>query len=79
MEIKYITVNCEKCEQHTSLPFYFYDTRIVTQEDPINLEKNYTASVLGKTMCPHCGAEIRKHFLCPIHSDDIIELAIRRS
>ena len=79
MEIKYINVNCEKCKQDASLPFYFYDTRIITEEDPLRLEKNYAASALGKAICPHCGAEIRKHFLCPIYSDDIIELAIRRS
>ena len=79
MEIKYIKVNCEKCKQDASLPFYFYDVRIITEEDPLRLEKSYAASALGKAICPYCGTEIRKQFLCPIYTEDIIGLAIRRS
>lgn len=79
MEIKPITVNCEKCKQDATLPFYFYDIRIITEKDAFSRETSYAASALGKAICPYCGTEIRKPFQCPIYTEDIIELAIRRS
>lgn len=75
-----IQVTCNKCKEEVTVPLYFYDVRIIMEEDPNYHNKSYTASAsaLGKAICPRCGNEIREHCRNPIFNDDIIDLATRR-
>lgn len=73
-----ITVTCDKCKQEVTLPFYFYDIRIIVEEEPLYHTKGYVASAMGRATCPWCGAEVRKHFSCHISQEDIIKLATFR-
>lgn len=73
-----IELTCNKCKEQVRVPLYFYDVRIIVEDDRINMTQYYTASALGKAICPRCGNEIREHCRNPIFKDDIIELATRR-
>lgn len=73
-----IKTTCNKCKEEVAVPFYFYDVRILVEENPTTMHKGYTASALGKAMCPCCGNEIREHCRCPILNEDIKDLATRR-
>jgi hypothetical protein len=73
-----IQLTCNKCKEEVSVPLYFYDVRILTEDDRINMTQYYIASALGKAICPHCGNEIREQCRCPIFKDDVVELATRR-
>jgi hypothetical protein len=73
-----IKVTCSKCKEEVAVPLYFYDVRIVVEDNPMDMHREYTASALGKAICPQCGNEIREHCRCPIFNDDIIKLATRR-
>ena len=73
-----IKVTCNRCKEEVVVPLYFYDVRIVVEDNPVNMQREYTASALGKAICPQCGNEIREHCRCPIFDDDIIKLATRR-
>lgn len=73
-----IQVTCDKCKEEVVVPFYFYDLRILTEDNPLTMVREYTASAIGKAICPRCGNDLREHFSCPISQDDILELATRR-
>jgi hypothetical protein len=73
-----IKVTCNKCKEEVTVPLYFYDVRIVVEDNPMNMHREYTASVLGKAICPCCGNEIREHCRSPIFDSDIKDLATRR-
>lgn len=73
-----IQVTCNKCKEEVVVPFYFYDIRILTRDEPMYRDKEYNASAIGKAICPRCGNDLREHFSCPISQDDILELATRR-
>jgi hypothetical protein len=73
-----IKVTCNKCKEEVAVPLYFYDTRIVVEDSPTTMHREYTASAMGKAICPCCGNEIREHCKCPIFYDDIIQFATRR-
>mgnify|MGYP003293399435 FL=1 len=73
-----IQLTCNKCKEEVSVPLYFYDVRIIAEDDRVNMTQYYTASACGKAICPRCGNEIREHCRNPIFKDDIIELATRR-
>jgi hypothetical protein len=73
-----IEVTCKKCKQEVVVPFYFYDVRILTEDNPTTMVRTYTASACGKAICPLCGNDLREWFSCPISQDDIIELATKR-
>lgn len=73
-----IQVTCNKCKEKVNVPLYFYDTRIIVEDDPTTMRREYTASALGKAICPCCGNEIREHCKCPIFPKDIEDLATRR-
>jgi hypothetical protein len=69
---------CNKCKAEVVVPFYFYDVRILVEDDPTTMHREYTASAIGKAICPRCGNEIREHCCCPIFNDDIKDLATRK-
>lgn len=69
---------CNKCKEEVYVPLYFYDVRILVEEDPTTMHREYTASAIGKAICPCCGNEIREHCRNPIFNDDIKDLATRR-
>lgn len=73
-----IKLTCDRCKQEVTVPLYFYDIRILIEDNPVNMEREYTASALGKAICPECGNEIREHCKCPITLSDIKKLATRR-
>ena len=73
-----IKVTCNKCKEEVVVPLYFYDVRILVEDNPMNMRREYTASAIGKAICPCCGNEIREHCRNPIFNDDIIALATRR-
>lgn len=73
-----LKITCNKCKQEVTVPLYFYDIRILTEEEPIYRNKTYVASAIGKTICPCCGNEIYEHCSNPIFKDDIVALATRR-
>ena len=73
-----IKVTCNKCKEEVFVPLYFYDVRILVEEDPASMRREYTASAIGKAICPCCGNEIREHCHNPIFDDDIKDLATRR-
>ena len=73
-----IQVTCNKCNEEVVVPFYFYDVRILTEDNPLMMAREYTASAIGKAICPRCGNDLREKFSCPISQDDILELATRR-
>ena len=73
-----IQVTCKKCNEEVVVPLYFYDVRILTEEEPVYHNKSYVASAIGKAICPCCGNEIHEHCRNPIFNDDIIDLATRR-
>lgn len=73
-----IKVTCNKCKEEVAVPLYFYDVRILVEDNPTTMHREYTASALGKAICPYCGAEIHEHCRCPIFNDDIKDLATRR-
>lgn len=69
---------CNKCKEEVAVPLYFYDVRILVEEDPTIMHREYIASAIGKAICPCCGNEIREHCRCPIFDADIKDLATRR-
>ncbi len=73
-----IKVTCNRCKEEVVVPLYFYDVRILVEDNPMSMLREYTASAIGKAICPRCGNEIREHCRCPIFNDDIIDLATRR-
>lgn len=73
-----IKVTCNRCKEEVVVPLYFYDVRIVVEDNPMNMNREYTASAMGKAICPCCGNEIREHCRNTIYDDDIIKLATRR-
>ena len=73
-----IQITCNKCKEEVVVPLYFYDVRILVEDNPMNMYREYTASAIGKAICPQCGNEIREHCRYPIFDKDIIELATRR-
>jgi hypothetical protein len=73
-----IKVTCNRCKEEVVVPLYFYDIRILMEDEPIYHSKEYIASAMGKAICPQCGNEIHEHCRCPIFNDDIIKLATRR-
>lgn len=73
-----IQVTCNKCKEEVVVPLFFYDVRILVEDNPMTMHREYTASALGKAICPQCGNEIREHCCTPIFNDDIIKLATRR-
>lgn len=73
-----IKVTCNECKEEVAVPLYFYDVRILTEDEPMCHNKSYVASAIGKAICPCCGNEIHEHCRNPIFDDDIIALATRR-
>lgn len=73
-----IKVTCNKCKKEVVVPLYFYDVRILTEDNPMTCHRSYTASALGKAICPECGNEIYEQCCSSIYNDDIVELATRR-
>jgi hypothetical protein len=73
-----IKTTCNQCKEEVFVPLYFYDVRIIVEDDPTNMARYYTASACGKATCPCCGNEIREHCRNPIFDDDIKDLATRR-
>ena len=73
-----IKVACNRCKEEVIVPLYFYDVRIVVEDNPMDMCRGYTASALGKAICPQCGNEIREHCRSTIYDDDIVKLATRR-
>lgn len=74
-----IRTTCDKCKEEAEVAFYFYDVRVLTERifgtaDGVE----YTASALGRSVCPHCGAEIRKQFCSTLYRSDLVELATRK-
>lgn len=74
-----IRTTCDKCKEEAEVAFYFYDVRVLTElifgaTDGVE----YTASALGRSICPYCGAEIRKQFKSALYRGDLIELATRK-
>lgn len=73
-----IQVTCNNCKEKVDVPLYFYDVRIIVEDNPMTMCREYTASAMGKAICPCCGHEIREHCKRPIYPNDIIELATER-
>ena len=73
-----IKVTCNHCKEEVVVPLYFYDIRILVDDDPAKMRREYIASALGKAICPHCGNEIREHCKSLITLSDIENLATRR-
>lgn len=73
-----IEVTCNRCKEEVVVPLYFYDVRILVEDNPMSMHREYTASAIGKAICPQCGNEIREHCRCPIFDSDIKDLATRR-
>jgi hypothetical protein len=73
-----IKVTCNRCKEEVVVPLYFYDVRILVEDNPMNMHREYTASAMGKAICPCCGNEIREHCRSPIFDSDIKDLATRR-
>lgn len=72
-----IRTTCEKCKEEAEVAFYFYDVRVLTERIfGTSDEFEYTASASGRSVCPHCGAEIRKQFSSTLFRGDLIELAL---
>lgn len=74
-----IRTTCDKCKEEVDVVFYFYDVRVLTERifgtaDGVE----YTASALGRSVCPLCGAEIRRQFTSTLFRGDLIELATRK-
>lgn len=74
-----IRVTCDKCKEEAEVSFYFYDVRVLTERIFGTVDEvEYTASAIGRSVCPHCGAEIRKQFGSTLYRSDLIELATRK-
>lgn len=73
-----IKVTCNRCKEEVIVPLFFYDVRILVEDNPMDMCRGYTALAYGKAICPQCGYEIREPCRCPIFNDDIIDLATRR-
>lgn len=72
-----IQVTCNKCKEKVNVPLYFYDTRIIVEDNPTTMHREYIASAIGKAICPCCGNEIREHFSSEITQSDIISMATK--
>ena len=70
-------VVCKSCKEEAFIPLYFYDVRIIIEDDPRNMRRDYIASAMGKAICPCCGKEIYEHYRSQIFDNDIKELATR--
>ena len=67
-------VMCEHCKQEVLVMLYFYDPKILVEEDILHMCTNYEAVVQGKSICPSCGSEVHKQFRKFITKEDIIAL-----
>lgn len=71
-----MTIICKHCKETIDVPMYFYNHCIFTRENYMTTNKEYTAFVRGKAICPYCGLEINKIFESNIYNKDIERLAI---
>ena len=69
---------CDRCRQEVIVNPHLYDVTITVEEDPLNLERGYTARVRSEAICPHCGNHMYNYHKCPITTSDVIDLALRR-
>ena len=72
-----LLITCDHCKEEVVTSMYFDDTTIVKDVDPREYTTLYTASAYGRTICPHCGAEIVQHFYHTISKQDIVSLAVQ--
>lgn len=75
---KTINFICEYCKEDFTVLPYLDKPRIYTNEDPLAMKEYYTARVIAKAVCPHCGTVNELSCESDICGNDIIDLAIRR-
>ena len=73
-----LRLTCSNCKNEVIVAPHLYDAMITVEEDPLNLERGYTARVRSEAICPHCGYHMYNHHTCPISSSDVVDLALRR-
>ena len=71
-----MTITCKHCKETVDVSMYFYNHCIFMGERYMTSNKEYTAFVRGKAICPCCGSEINKAFESTISYKDIEKLAI---
>lgn len=69
-------VTCQHCKEEVDVSMYFYNHMITKEQFLPTDAVEYKAFVIGKAICPFCGAEINKKFSSIISRKDIIRLAI---
>lgn len=73
-----INFTCYHCKEDFTIQPYFDKPRIYTREDHLSMKEYYTARVIAKAVCPHCGTVNELSCENEIFYYDIIDLAIRR-
>lgn len=73
-----LKLTCKNCKEEVVINPHLYDAIITVEEDPLRLEREYTARVRSETICPRCGHHMYDYHTCPISTSDIIDLALRR-
>ena len=73
-----LRLTCDHCKEEVVVNPHLYDATITVEEEPLYLERGYTARVRSETICPHCGHHMYNYHTCHISTSDIIDLALRR-
>ena len=73
-----LKLTCQNCKEEVVVNPRLYDAMITVAEDPLCLERGYTARVRSETICPRCGNHMYGYHKCHISTSDVVELALRR-
>lgn len=73
-----LKLTCKNCKEEVVVNPHIYDATILVEEDPMRMNRGYTARVRSQTICPRCGYNMYGYHICPISTGDIIDLALRR-
>lgn len=73
-----IRIVCSNCKEEINVNMYFYDQRIIREQEFLSDKEYYQATVRGKTICPMCGMEVEKRFTSAIYPSEVIQLALKQ-
>ena len=73
-----LKIDCDICKEEVVVNMYLSQPTINFHRDGFNDRISWSARVIGRAICPKCGAEIEKRFESDIYPSDVIDLALRR-
>lgn len=73
-----LKIDCNTCKEEIIVNMHMSQPTINFHRDGFNDRISWSARVMGRAICPECGAKIEKRFESEIYPSDVIDLALRR-